>query len=210
MAIETNAFPDVSPDLNVAEIDQVVGAAGPGRRLVIWLQGCAKRCPGCANGPYLPMRPVRRVAVAEILAMLDAAPELIGMTLSGGEPLLQADPLLPLLQEVRRRGLTTVCYTGYLREELVGPVTARFLALVDLLIDGEYRRELARGGVYRPSSNQRLHFLSGRLRPADCETVAETVVELADRRASITGTLPAGLRRALQERLMARGISIKL
>jgi anaerobic ribonucleoside-triphosphate reductase activating protein len=211
MVIETNGlYPDFGPDLNVAEIGVVTGAAGPGRRLVVWLQGCAKRCPGCANGPYLPIRAARRVPVAEVTAMLAATPECAGITLSGGEPLLQAAPLVPLLEAVRHRGLTTACYTGYAREELAGPVAARFLALVDLLIDGEYRRELGRGGVYRPSSNQRLHFLSGRIRPTDCEAVAVTVMELAGEQAAVTGTLPVTLRRLLRDRLRERGITTGL
>lgn len=209
--IETNGlYPDFGPDLNVAEIGVVMGAAGPGRRLVVWLQGCGKRCPGCANGPYLAIRAARRVTVAEVAALLAATADCAGITLSGGEPLLQAAPLVPLLEEVRHRGLTTVCYTGYAREELVGPVAARFLALVDLLIDGEYRRELGRGGVYRPSSNQRLHFLSGRIQPTDCAAVPETVMELAGERAAITGTLPVALRRLLRDRLQERGIATEL
>ncbi|HSS76186.1 MAG TPA: 4Fe-4S single cluster domain-containing protein [Thermoanaerobaculia bacterium] len=208
---ETNGlYPDFGPDLNVAEIGVVTGAAGPGRRLVVWLQGCAKRCPGCANGPYLPIRAARRVPVAEIAALLAATADCAGITLSGGEPLLQAAPLVPLLEMVRNRGLTTVCYTGYTQEELMGPVATGFLSLVDLLIDGEYRRELGRGGVYRPSSNQRLHFLSGRIRPADCEAVAETVMEIGGARATVTGTLPVALRRLLRDRLRERGITTGL
>jgi len=213
-AIPTNLYPELFPNLNVAEIDVVAGAAGPGRRLVIWLQGCLKRCAGCANGPFLPQQTSRALTVAQLLYLLDDATELAGITLSGGEPVLQATALLPLLEAVRRRGFTVVCYTGYTLEELTAadndPTLAKFLAQVDLLIDGEYQQDLPRAGIYRPSSNQRLHFLSGRISPESCESTVETVFAIAGGHAIATGTLPMSIRRRLFEKLRAEGITLKV
>jgi anaerobic ribonucleoside-triphosphate reductase activating protein len=207
----TDQYPELGGDLNVADIDVIEGAAGPGRRLAVWLQGCLKRCPGCANGPYLPTRQMaRRMTPADIMALIDGVPGCTGLTLSGGEPLLQAAPLIPLLQQVRASDFTVVCYTGYVLEELIDDTTRRFLALVDLLIDGEYRHDLPRGGVYRPSMNQRLHFLSGRIRPCDCGDALETIVRLSSDTAVVTGTLPAAVRRRLAARLRDQGIRLRM
>ena len=210
--ITTNLYPELFPALSVAEVDVVEGAAGPGRRLVIWLQGCWKRCPGCANGPFLPKKISRAFSVEQLLALLDDAEAVDGITLSGGEPILQAASLVPLLQETHKRGLTTVCYTGYALEELIesrgDAALAKFLSEIDLLIDGEYRQELPRSGVYRPSSNQRLHFLSDRISPESCVRNTETVFNVSARRVVATGTLPMAIRRALFEKLRARGITL--
>ncbi|MGH9935243.1 MAG: 4Fe-4S single cluster domain-containing protein [Blastocatellia bacterium] len=208
--IPVNLYPTIFPRLNVAEADVVEGAAGPGRRLVVWLQGCLKRCPGCANGPFLPEQTSRVCSVDDLLDLLDACPDCEGVTLSGGEPVLQAEALAPFLQAVRQRGLTVTCYSGYTLEELTAshqsPVLRQFLEQVDLLIDGEYQREAPRGGVYRPTSNQRLHFLSGRITPESCAAPAETVFDLRGGRAFVTGTLPSELRRRLIEKLRAAGV----
>jgi len=48
--------------------------------------------------------------------MLRDKPHVRWCDLSGGEPVLQAEALLPLLVGVRDSGLTTVCYTGYSKE----------------------------------------------------------------------------------------------
>ena len=209
-SITTNLYPELFPALSIAEIDIVESAAGPGRRLVIWLQGCLKRCLGCANGPFLPERTRRVMSVDQLLALLDDAKGLNGITLSGGEPILQAAALLPFLEETHKRGLTIVCYTGYelgeLREAQGDPALAKFLSEIDMLIDGEYRQELPRAGIYRPSSNQRLHFLSERISPESCTQNTETVFNLSAGRMVATGTLPMAIRRAMFEKLRARGI----
>jgi anaerobic ribonucleoside-triphosphate reductase activating protein len=210
MQITTNLYPSLYPALNVAEIDIVEGAAGPGRRFVIWLQGCLKRCDGCANGPFLTKQVAHVYEVAELLNVLSTAGECDGVTLSGGEPVLQARALLPFLKAIRERRLTVMCYTGYqlaeLAEQSPDPILNEFLSYIDLLVDGEYQAELGRAGVYRPTSNQRLHFISNRITPESCTAPVETVFNLTGGRAVVTGTLPDDLRRQLMERLRQAGV----
>jgi anaerobic ribonucleoside-triphosphate reductase activating protein len=211
--IPVNLYPTIFPHLNVAEVDAVEGAAGPGRRMVVWLQGCLKRCPGCANVSFLLERLGRVYSVADLLGRLADYGECCGITLSGGEPVLQAAALVPFLRAVRERGLNVMCYSGYRLEELVAPsqppVLRQFLECIDLLVDGEYQPGLRRGGVYRPTSNQQLHFLSGRITPESCDAPVETVFDLREGRAFVTGTLPDELRRRLFEKLRAAGIVLK-
>jgi anaerobic ribonucleoside-triphosphate reductase activating protein len=209
--IPVNIFPDVAPRLNVAEVDVVEGAAGPGRRFVVWLQGCLKRCPGCANGPFLPLRPAVALGVEDLLSALETAMPLDGITLSGGEPTLQAAPLLPLLDGARLRGLSVFCYSGYTREELSAPSQApelrEFLARLDWLVDGEYQAALPRGGLYRPTSNQALHRLSPS-KNHDGQPPAETECVLREGLWTITGTLPETVRRRMDEALRDLGLSV--
>jgi len=204
MRIPTDVF-GICPKVSIADIDIVEGAAGPGRRLVVWLQGCLKRCPGCANQAFLPLTRARVMAAEELLDAAERASPIAGVTLSGGEPALQADALVPILSEMRSRGLNVMMYAGYTLEELKG-THAPLLRQVDLLVDGEFRSEMARGGRYRPSGNQRIHFLSDRLSPSDFEDVPDTVFAVRDGHAAITGTLPADVISDILTRLRARGV----
>jgi len=45
-------------------------------------------------------------------------PGIEGVTYSGGEPMIQAEPLYTLSQILRSQGLSILCYTGYTLTEL--------------------------------------------------------------------------------------------
>ena len=90
-----------------------------------------------------------------------------GITISGGEPMIQAESLCQLLDKVKdkRPELTIISFTGFRKENLTAPAQIQLLNTIDLLIDGEYIDELNNGVGLRGSSNQRLHFMSNRLLP---------------------------------------------
>ena len=89
-----------------------------------------------------------------------------GITISGGEPFLQADELATMLDRVKtKRDYGVIIYTGFLKEELennIGDETRRLLEHADILIDGHYIQELDDGKPYRGSSNQRIHLITDR------------------------------------------------
>jgi hypothetical protein len=95
-------------------------ANGPGARAVMWVQGCPVRCPGCCNPG------THRFAAGNWVAVDDLAHEILalrqhiqGVTISGGEPLAQADALTELLLIVRTQSdLSVVLFTGYAWDEL--------------------------------------------------------------------------------------------
>lgn len=164
-----------APCVRIARIyhDSVVD--GSGRRSVVQFQGCQRSCPACYipethpqdGGMLLPVRDV-------LAALLDpTGTPRDGVTISGGEPFLQANALLLLLQGLKARRLHTVVYSGYTLEALARrpePEVHAALYLTDLLIDGPYVAALAEGaGEWRGSCNQRLiahpgRILAGRLR----------------------------------------------
>ena len=84
------------------------------------------------------------------------------MTISGGEPFLQAAPLAALAARIHALGGSVITYTGYLFEELAGRARkdagiAALLDATDLLIDGPYIAALRSLDIaWRGSSNQRL------------------------------------------------------
>lgn len=154
--------------LNVAATRVGTHALGPGRRSVVWVQGCPFRCAGCLAPEWIPNRAARQVQPAELADELLADPGVTGLTLSGGEPMAQAGGLAALVRAALvRRHLSVICFTGYRLERLRArppvPGVIELLGLVDVLIDGQYVAGLDDGRGLRGSSNQRVHHLTPRL-----------------------------------------------
>ena len=133
---------------------------GPGLRLTVFTQGCPHRCPGCHNPGTHDPAGGREASLAELAALLEGNPLLRGLTLSGGEPFLQAEPCAALARLAHEKGLDVWAYTGYTYEELsaaVRPDWDALLAQVDVLVDGPFllaRKSYA--ALFRGSDNQRL------------------------------------------------------
>ncbi|QQS33552.1 MAG: 4Fe-4S cluster-binding domain-containing protein [Acidobacteriota bacterium] len=134
---------------------------GPGRRSVIQVAGCSIRCPGC----YVPETHNRHngklVSISSIFDEISSKRhENDGVTIMGGEPFDQANPVAELVSRLKRHNLHVVVYTGNTVEELIKKRDSSIdyiLDHIDLLIDGPFESSLAfDAGKYRGSSNQRL------------------------------------------------------
>lgn len=140
---------------------------GPGRRSSVLFQFCPLACKGCwvphlhrpDGGALVPVG-----ALAEQL--LDPTFARDGVSILGGEPFAQADGLLALVQELRRRGCPHIlCYSGYTLEKLKEKAQQQaaigeILAEIDMLIDGAYVEALAESaGAWTGSGNQRVIHL---------------------------------------------------
>jgi anaerobic ribonucleoside-triphosphate reductase activating protein len=193
---------------------------GPGRRAVIWVQGCPLRCPSCLAPESWDPAGGETVTVAALAAWLLDQAEIEGLTFSGGEPFCQAAALVELLDIVQqRRDLTVMCYSGYTLEEIQQRGDTEMLALLsrlDLLVDGPYLRAEHADLRWRASRNQRLIALSDRYR----ELVA-ALMRAADRGAGLQFTLAGerlafsgippepGFRAQLARQLRQLGIKLK-
>ena len=135
---------------------------GDGCRLTVFVQGCARRCPGCQNPETQPMEGGRAIDTAAILQQMAENPILSGITFSGGEPFLQPAPLASLARAVHQRGLDVWSYSGFTLEELAeraekDKATRALLSELDVLVDGPYeeaQRDLTLH--FRGSRNQRV------------------------------------------------------
>ena len=175
---------------------------GPGRRNVLWFQGCRRRCPGCFN-PETHPHAGGEWTTAEALAgrLLVGDPD--GVSLSGGEPFEQPEGLLALLRALRRRAptLSLLAFTGSTLAELralpLGPAALRHL---DLLVAGPYVQARHRGHPLLGSANQQIHLLSDRHRPEElAEGPTAEVVLHHDGTVTVTGwrsSVGARLRRS--------------
>lgn len=165
--------------LNVAATCQATRALGPGVRAVVWVQGCAFQCRGCIAPDWIPIRPAHLVEPKRLAEHLMVNSAVTGLTISGGEPMLQAEALARFVREARRiRDVNVICFSGYqldqLRKAPPGPGVADFLASIDVLIDGPYIDRLNDDRGMRGSRNQRIHHLSGRLAGHDFDSLART------------------------------------
>ncbi len=114
------------------------GAAvdGPGMRCVLFMSGCQFRCLYCHNPDTWKLHSGREVSVDEALAEIQPYAGFLkfsgGVTLSGGEPLMQAEFVGALFRQIKQRwGLHTALDTqGFLHEH----VDDAWFAPVDLVL----------------------------------------------------------------------------
>lgn len=153
--------------INVAAICPVTGVLGPGKRFVIWVQGCCFNCSGCISPEWREMKPANLYTISELADAVLNTPEIEGVTLSGGEPMLQAGGLVQTIKLIKAKKpmLSVICYTGFSLDAISGANNSNVTELlkeIDVLIDGPYVRELNDNQGLRGSSNQRIHFLTDR------------------------------------------------
>lgn len=149
-------------------------ANGPGVRAVIWLQGCRRGCAGCFNPDTHSHDGRNPTSTSDLLRWLrDDCPGIEGVSISGGEPLEQAEGLLDLLQAVRAgTGLSVLLFSGFTLAQMGSvPLGPAILGCLDVLVDGPFdaSQPLRRG--LRGSANQKVHLLTDRYTEADIARV---------------------------------------
>ena len=144
-------------DIYVNMISEAVndGVLGPYSRYCLWVSGCNRKCIGCISPESHDMYNGRKYSTDAIAWQIIPLP-IEGITISGGEPFLQAQALCELIKAVKKhRDIGVIVYTGYLYEEIADlPYGSQLLELCDLIIDGPYIQELDDGKALRGSSNQ--------------------------------------------------------
>ncbi len=89
---------------------------GPGVRFVVFTQGCPLRCACCHNPDTWDKCGGKEYSAAELAAKAERYREYFGrdggVTLSGGEPLLQAEFSAAFFAEAKARGLSTCLDTS--------------------------------------------------------------------------------------------------
>ena len=109
---------------------------GPGVRVVLFLSGCLLRCTYCHNPDTWHLKDGTRVSVQQVLDRLKSfAPALRsldgGLTISGGEAMVQMEFTRRILAGAKDMGLHTAIETsGFLGDK----VDDRFLSVLDLVL----------------------------------------------------------------------------
>ena len=102
---------------NINSIETMGLVDGPGIRFVVFLQGCNLRCAYCHNPETwqkekLCQKYTPKELIAKILRYKNYYGKTGGVTLSGGEPLLQPDFLLECLKLCKKNNIHTAIDTA--------------------------------------------------------------------------------------------------
>ena len=92
---------------------------GEGVRTVVWTQGCPHHCPGCHNASTWDFDGGGLVDVQDVISELKKIKNQDGITLSGGDPVCQADACYEISKAAHEMGLNVWCYTGFTYEAML-------------------------------------------------------------------------------------------
>jgi len=153
--------------LNIAAIcDKLDNGLGPGNRFKIWVQGCSSNCKNCIAPEWREKKEANLIKTEKLASLIvNEFPNIDGITISGGEPMLQAKELSKLIKIIKDKLLNIdfIVYTGYVIDDLTNRFQKEILENIDLLIDGQYTEEKNDNVGLRGSSNQKYYFLSNKL-----------------------------------------------
>ena len=179
---------------------------GPGRRAVIWVQGCSLACPGCWNPATHSITGGREDDTADLqdwLTDLWCAGAITGVTLSGGEPLEQAPAIETLFRSLRGQipSLSIGLFSGYTERELADgrfrneglsaprrtELWKNIRACLDFAILGRFNKWLPTSLPLVSSRNQELVLASSRYSPEDFDDQGVEITISANGLTQITG-----------------------
>ncbi len=140
--------------LRIRDIQRYCLDDGPGIRTTVFCQGCPLRCWWCHNPETQPFTAASAAWACEDLCEYLRRDERYwrasggGVTFSGGEPLAQADAVLPAARMLQQEGVhVAVCTSGQGRGEDVDRLAGSVdLWLIDLKSTDSHRYRQATGG----------------------------------------------------------------
>ena len=97
--------------------DLVTGADGPGTRMTLFMAGCGLRCQFCQNPDTWRMKDGVRHTVDEVMERVTRYATVMkvtggGLTISGGEPLLQSKFVMSVFRRAHDLNIHTACDTA--------------------------------------------------------------------------------------------------
>ncbi|HDR05001.1 MAG TPA: radical SAM protein [Candidatus Marinimicrobia bacterium] len=146
--------------MRVAALHSPTYAFGNSPKLALWLQGCPHHCSGCIAPDWQNPEGGTEISSERLLSHFQKR-NLEAIVISGGEPLLQYEALLPFLKEIHGSGKGIIIYSGYPFLQIERHFS-KISLYCDLLISGPYIENLNSGKGLRGSENQQIHFFTQR------------------------------------------------
>lgn len=100
---------------NIHSLESCGTVDGPGIRFVVFMQGCPMRCQYCHNPDTWSCAENKKISVSEILTKFERIKEFLqdgGITVTGGEPMMQIEFVTELFKEARKRNIHTALDTS--------------------------------------------------------------------------------------------------
>lgn len=121
-----------------------VKVLGPGIRSVLWVQGCPFECDGCIAQGSHDMHSSQEILVSDLAKKIIDQKDIEGITISGGEPFIQAQQIKLLIKTIKeyRPELSVMIFTGFTYQMLLNHRDNReILIQTDILVDGLYAKQ---------------------------------------------------------------------
>lgn len=180
----------------IARILYPVKVLGPGNRVGIWFDGCYHYCKGCSNPELWDFHERYKTDISQVMRLIrsiESQNEIDGFTITGGDPLIQADALRELLPELTVISDDILLYTGF-DYESIKDTYCDILENVAILIDGKYVEELNEGDILIGSSNQRIMTLNKAYKEKYDDYISSNRSEIQNF-TTPTGTISVGIHR---------------
>lgn len=139
---------------NIHSIESCGTVDGPGIRFVVFTQGCPLRCQYCHNPDTWDLNgESNKMSVDEVLAQYDGVKEFCGggITVTGGEPLLQTEFVTELFKKAQAKGVHTaldtsgLLFTSQTKDKIDELLKYTSLVLLDIKhIDDEEHKKLTK------------------------------------------------------------------
>lgn len=179
--------------IKIHDILDISYTNGPGPHYVLWTQGCNFRCNGCFNPNTHDLESGKVVKINKILqdiTNLVLLRRIRGITISGGEPLIQINGILELCRVIKENlNIGIVLFTGYTEEEYMEKYS-KLDEFVDLIILGRFKKDLILKSGLRGSSNKKYKFNTDFYKLDDIEKIPEAELTITPDGVIITGIDP--------------------
>lgn len=151
-----------NPFGRVHSVDSLGTVDGPGIRYIIFLQGCKMRCHYCHNPDSWPLHNgTERDADSVFKEVLKSKRYMVssngGLTISGGEPLLQAAFVKAIFERAKNEGMHTCLDTnGFIDDD--APILDELLPLTDMVmldikhLDPKMHKDLTSQEITKPQN----------------------------------------------------------
>lgn len=155
---------------------------GPDNHFVIWTQGCPFHCDGCFNQPTHNLTGGFDIDIAQLAEQINQTQNIRGITLTGGEPLLQIKQISSLLNLIRK-DLDVLLFSGYTLEEISKNKSLKqILYQIDAALLGRYNKNLP-----HPFYGKKLVINGNRIKKEELKPWLNTEIVIGSDNVQITG-----------------------
>ena len=146
--------------MRIANYKEISFAFGKTPKFVLWVQGCKHNCKKCIAKQWQNLEGGEEKSNEDLTKLIFQS-KVEGVVLSGGEPLLQYEDILVLVNLLRKDNLGIILYTGFSKKD-VEENYSEILDFIDVIISGQYIESKNNGRGLRGSTNQEIEFLTNR------------------------------------------------